>query len=46
VTGGGFLIIAIGLVLGILAVRGAKQPQRSTQPAHGQHSGGYQSWQS
>jgi hypothetical protein len=46
VTGGGFLIIAIGLVLGILAVRGAKQPQRSTQPAYGQHSGGYQSWQS
>jgi hypothetical protein len=40
VTGGGFLIIAVGLVIGLLAVRG--RPDTGSSPGY-QH-GGYQVW--
>jgi hypothetical protein len=44
VTGVGFLIIAIGLMIGIAAVRGSHDPKSSTAPAYGRPRGSHQSW--
>jgi hypothetical protein len=46
VTGGGFLLIAIGLVIGIVAVGGPRDATSSRAPAYGQPGGSYPTWQS
>jgi len=43
VTGAGFLIVAMGLMIGIVAVRGSRDPKASTAPAYGQPRGSHQS---